>query len=343
MRKFHVNEKGEPGICKATIKCQFGEESQHYETAAAARAAFESSMNDVQVTSITKKVDNAQLVQVKKIKAGMEFEAEVIDKLNKLPEVEIAAFPDPPVNGGETKTDVYVRLKDGTELKISLKQADAGFWESHMKQSTVDSIVTNKEAFRESLERFNLERSKNELPETIGYEVSLANKPRAGSLDYELTDDEFTDMVTGRNMSEDKKNVSIPGYGIVENAGVANSYLSFKKGEVPEGKELLDSVKPIDEEFIKEHKESASFVMKRVTRRVNSKGVLTNESRELFSVVGNDGLFTPDSALPARKVLSDYPEINERVRDAALANAEKMIADGKISPENAEKIRSIVK
>lgn len=44
MAKYHVNpETGEPGECKAEIKCRFGSPEEHYTSAEAARKAFEDS------------------------------------------------------------------------------------------------------------------------------------------------------------------------------------------------------------------------------------------------------------------------------------------------------------
>ena len=45
MIKYHINAKGEPGVCKATIsECPFGGEAQHYSTKEKAQKAFENSM-----------------------------------------------------------------------------------------------------------------------------------------------------------------------------------------------------------------------------------------------------------------------------------------------------------
>lgn len=42
MSKFHVNpETGEPGICRAKVKCKFGGDSEHFTSEEAARSSFE--------------------------------------------------------------------------------------------------------------------------------------------------------------------------------------------------------------------------------------------------------------------------------------------------------------
>jgi hypothetical protein len=45
MTNYHINpETGEPGICRATKKCRFGEMTAHYATADEARQAYEIQM-----------------------------------------------------------------------------------------------------------------------------------------------------------------------------------------------------------------------------------------------------------------------------------------------------------
>lgn len=44
IKKYHVNDKGEPGECSAQIKCKFGPPTQHYPTELDARLAFERRM-----------------------------------------------------------------------------------------------------------------------------------------------------------------------------------------------------------------------------------------------------------------------------------------------------------
>lgn len=41
MAKYHLNERGEPGICRALNRCPFGGEDAHYPTSSAARTAYE--------------------------------------------------------------------------------------------------------------------------------------------------------------------------------------------------------------------------------------------------------------------------------------------------------------
>lgn len=38
---YHINSKGEPGICRAKMRCRFGDAGGHYNSAAEAQLAFE--------------------------------------------------------------------------------------------------------------------------------------------------------------------------------------------------------------------------------------------------------------------------------------------------------------
>src|SRR5579875_3211223 len=47
MARYHINEQGNPGLCKATVRCPFGDASEHYSTPEQAREAYE-----IQVESV---------------------------------------------------------------------------------------------------------------------------------------------------------------------------------------------------------------------------------------------------------------------------------------------------
>lgn len=47
MAKYHITASGDAGACKALIKCPFGGDALHFETPAAARAAFEEMMSPI--------------------------------------------------------------------------------------------------------------------------------------------------------------------------------------------------------------------------------------------------------------------------------------------------------
>jgi hypothetical protein len=57
MSKFHLNDKGEAGQCKATQgSCPFGGDAQHYSSTEKARTAYEASMAAEQIPTTVKKI-----------------------------------------------------------------------------------------------------------------------------------------------------------------------------------------------------------------------------------------------------------------------------------------------
>lgn len=63
--KFHINSKGEPGRCSAQHGgCPFGSESEHYSTKEGASAAYERSMSDRMLSTLTKAPTREQVEQV---------------------------------------------------------------------------------------------------------------------------------------------------------------------------------------------------------------------------------------------------------------------------------------
>lgn len=61
MSKFHLNDKGEAGQCRATQGgCPFGGEAQHYSSTEKARTAYEASMAAEQIPTTVKKTATAR-------------------------------------------------------------------------------------------------------------------------------------------------------------------------------------------------------------------------------------------------------------------------------------------
>lgn len=56
MTKFHVNNSGEAGQCRATLGgCPFGDDSHHYETPEIARKEYELSMESSQFSTVSRR------------------------------------------------------------------------------------------------------------------------------------------------------------------------------------------------------------------------------------------------------------------------------------------------
>ena len=76
-KKYHVNDSGEPGVCKAEKHCPFGGDNQHYADKDLARKAYELSMG-YQLTKSEIKPDKK--VKPKKLSAKRE---ELLSSFNK--------------------------------------------------------------------------------------------------------------------------------------------------------------------------------------------------------------------------------------------------------------------
>lgn len=83
---FHINNQGEPGLCRAQISCPFGDfETQHYLSKDEARAAYEGAMSGKSINRVLSKAldaknDLKKFLEKKKKKAGK-------IKFDPLPEV----------------------------------------------------------------------------------------------------------------------------------------------------------------------------------------------------------------------------------------------------------------
>lgn len=97
--KFHINSKGEPGKCSAQHGgCPFGSESDHYATKEGASAAFERSMAEGVVLTLTKAPTRNQVEQVlDSMDRGSNEFPEGVEFVDAKPEAEIPASTKTPV------------------------------------------------------------------------------------------------------------------------------------------------------------------------------------------------------------------------------------------------------
>lgn len=72
MAKYHINEKGVPGVCSANIQCRFGGDAQHYASPEIAQKAFELSMAGSTVPEAQKKPAVAAPIAAPKAAAPVE-------------------------------------------------------------------------------------------------------------------------------------------------------------------------------------------------------------------------------------------------------------------------------
>lgn len=81
MAKFHLNYKGEPGVCSAKVNCPFGGEQDHFPSAQAARDAYEELMAN-HVSMIGKKSLKASVtVEFNEVKDDLVKEIQALEQL----------------------------------------------------------------------------------------------------------------------------------------------------------------------------------------------------------------------------------------------------------------------
>jgi hypothetical protein len=75
MAKYHINTKGNPGLCKASKNCPFGDDAHHYSSQEEAQSAYELQMEQGLLQKHSKIVIKAKLmIEIqKRIDSGMRF------------------------------------------------------------------------------------------------------------------------------------------------------------------------------------------------------------------------------------------------------------------------------
>lgn len=82
MPKFHITAKGDPALCKASIKCRLAGEDEHYETADGARSAFEASQGAAAVSGPVKRASTMPDREERfTFTAAMDFGRKLLDSL----------------------------------------------------------------------------------------------------------------------------------------------------------------------------------------------------------------------------------------------------------------------
>lgn len=117
MAKFHINNAGEAGQCRATQGgCPFGGEAQHYDNPDAARKAYESSMESSQFPTASKRVAT---------EAGSLAR---FDHYSGIEKGEWRPNGDPrlPNFRGYTDSEIAAAIADGTEVYKNLATQNLG-------------------------------------------------------------------------------------------------------------------------------------------------------------------------------------------------------------------------
>lgn len=157
---------------------------------------------------------------------------------------EIRTVGKPTCPSGEPKTDIYILLVDCSndtpcEIKISYKKSNADFLENKIKAERAEQLFGND--WRDIIQKSTMQiqhrfenkklifKSKFGRTEkgaiTLGWKFELMNK-LSGELSGQiiLSHQQYQDVLSGNNLSIDKKNASVNGK-IIQNSGVANYIL----------------------------------------------------------------------------------------------------------------------
>ncbi len=178
----------------------------------------------------------------------------------------------PSCSSGEPKTDIYIALThvdnehDTIEIKISYKQSNADFLENKIKAERAEQIFGSEwqtiirnsvEQIRDALNDrrliYRLDAGRTEKGSiTLGWKFELVNRG-GGRLSNSivLTNEQYKDVLSGNNLSDDKKNAYVDNERI-NNSGVANYILTgdnFNNANT-----VLENLQTIDD-YIASHPE----------------------------------------------------------------------------------------
>lgn len=218
---FHVNpETGEPGPCRASIQCRFGDKTEHYESPEDARAAYEIQMNNELIESLTSK--NASLT---------EFLASRKFTDRELQDIGYGSFD----NGDgisfdkEDSYDANIwtgKLKDGPE-DIELRVV-YGF-----SDSAETCLYVGSERYEVSNEELiSLEGDEYDYARQAG--IAMSNAVTAARKKYpESFDVERNNRITSKAAEYDSGDVNFGGYDLYRTASVAPEIWESKISDIP--------------------------------------------------------------------------------------------------------------
>lgn len=177
---------------------------------------------------------------------------------------EIRTVGKPTCPSGEPKTDIYILLVDCSndtpyEIKISYKKSNADFLENKIKAERAEQLFGND--WRDIIQKSTMQiqhqfenkklifKSKFGRTEkgaiTLGWKFELMNK-LSGELSGQiiLSHQQYQDVLSGNNLSIDKKNAFVNGK-VIPNSGVANYILTGD--DFNDVEDVLSKLESIDE------------------------------------------------------------------------------------------------
>lgn len=184
----------------------------------------------------------------------------------KLCEVLVVDKPRPQGNGGECKTDVFVRAKEKEagvcfDLKLSVKSEGSQEFQQNKVSAKIakdffgdnweEIVIQSTKSIEDKFRQKTLLYATGKYPTkpnsmTMGWKLEIASKKRALSVKLPLTDDEIREYVyKGINQLENKKN-SVVGNQVIPNSGVADYMLVTEISKVETIEDILCQMIPID-------------------------------------------------------------------------------------------------
>lgn len=143
LNRYHINEKGNPGKCKAQRACPFGGVTEHFKSEREARSAYEEAM----ATGTFKNIS----VQIPMPERQWEFQ-DAIKSTNELKAgdkvIHKGIFK--VINGVSTGYKyTYLHLEDGTKYQVRPTENHA----AQVREETVDSVATRASVQDENINR----------------------------------------------------------------------------------------------------------------------------------------------------------------------------------------------
>jgi hypothetical protein len=152
--KFHVNDKGEVGACRAKVRCRFGGESgveNHFETADDARAAVQKNLQEeFNHLSSTRRTPSPQFVAIRDNITAAMVSYGIVESVDDLEEV---ANTDEMVTkwfgGSRKRYNGFRRLAETGAIKPATKKSIGSFVQKGLQvnvSTNVSEIPTSSDS-----------------------------------------------------------------------------------------------------------------------------------------------------------------------------------------------------
>lgn len=192
----------------------------------------------------------------------------------------------PSSNGGEPKTDVYIKARaldskhDDIELKLSCKKDNARFLENKITAERAKEILGDDYAddIRKSCETLlpllserekvtTEKKGRVEPGLTLGWRADiLLGKSGKLSTPLNMTDEELLEVYSGGSLPKSKRDATVNGE-VIPSSGVANQY--YQSSDAPDSPQsVIDRLVPLDK-YIKEKKPEVYLALKAVNYRID--------------------------------------------------------------------------